>query len=283
MKKLTIVAMAIVFTMSSTALFADIIQAPFKTGVTLNKVAHVNHIAPVREINVNEADLEPNGWDGNIDPFPPAGWAGDLGVLPYDTTVLSGHLDSCSMGLQWYTGDTDLFGYDIPALGALELSVEFALACDPASAIYNVWWLVEGTENIYVLAANFDYPYINLNLVCPFEIGAYMEPGFELDPLTHETAEYFYLFIAGAEGSPTDYTATLTFIDCTDDVDGDEWPDEACGGFDCDDNNADVNPGVLEDTDTGNCEDGIDNDCDDLIDADDDGCGGGVCVIGSIF
>ena len=100
MKKLTIVAMAIVFTMSSTALFADIIQAPFKTGVTLNKVAHVNHIAPVREINVNEADLEPNGWDGNIDPFPPAGWAGDLGVLPYDTTVLSGHLDSCSMGLQ---------------------------------------------------------------------------------------------------------------------------------------------------------------------------------------
>ncbi|MBK8251761.1 MAG: Hint domain-containing protein [Polyangiaceae bacterium] len=49
------------------------------------------------------------------------------------------------------------------------------------------------------------------------------------------------------------------------DKDGDNYLDE----FDCDDDDADVNPGVSED-----CGDGIDNDCDEAVDADDQDCGG---------
>jgi len=282
MKKRTILTMAIVFCMTTTALLAEMIHVPFKTSVTLNKVARVGHVAPVREINVNEADLEPNDWDGDFDPFPPAGWAGDLGILPYDTIILTGQLDSCSIE-DWYTGDTDLFGFDVPAPGVLELIVDFHEVCDPQRSIYNALWLAEGTENFFILDTNFDYPYVNANLVCPLEIGAFIEPGLELDPLTHETAEYYYLLIAGAAGDPTAYTATFSFIDCTDDADGDEWPDEACGGFDCDDSDPNINPDVVEDKNAGNCEDGIDNDCDDLTDNLDDGCGSCFVIVSGGF
>ncbi|MFC1889669.1 MopE-related protein [Thermodesulfobacteriota bacterium] len=51
------------------------------------------------------------------------------------------------------------------------------------------------------------------------------------------------------------------------DNDGDGYEDEICGGDDCDDGDAGINPGENE-----NCNDGIDNDCDGLIDGTDPGC-----------
>ena len=70
-------------------------------------------------------------------------------------------------------------------------------------------------------------------------------------------------------------------VDCTlvcNDEDGDGYGDPASPGCDypeadCDDSDADVNPGVEENEDAGNCEDGVDNDCDGLIDDDESGCG----------
>ncbi|HUU01048.1 MAG TPA: MopE-related protein [Myxococcota bacterium] len=52
------------------------------------------------------------------------------------------------------------------------------------------------------------------------------------------------------------------------DADADGFLDEACGGDDCDDNAAAVNPDAEED-----CGNGIDDDCDDQTDLDDSACG----------
>ena len=58
-----------------------------------------------------------------------------------------------------------------------------------------------------------------------------------------------------------------------DDIDGDGYEDEECGGDDCDDSDPAVNPGVTEGpTGDPTCSDGIDNDCDDDIDGADAGC-----------
>ncbi len=51
------------------------------------------------------------------------------------------------------------------------------------------------------------------------------------------------------------------------DLDGDGYPLARCGGTDCDDSAAAVNPGAAE-----HCADGIDNDCNGLIDAADGAC-----------
>src|SRR5207245_2977904 len=51
------------------------------------------------------------------------------------------------------------------------------------------------------------------------------------------------------------------------DLDGDGYPPTSCGGTDCNDARADVNPGVPE-----ICTDGIDNNCDGLIDFADPTC-----------
>ena len=51
------------------------------------------------------------------------------------------------------------------------------------------------------------------------------------------------------------------------DADGDGYQDEACGGDDCDDSDATINPAADED-----CYDGVDNDCNGLIDAEDPVC-----------
>ena len=53
------------------------------------------------------------------------------------------------------------------------------------------------------------------------------------------------------------------------DADGDGYAPIACGGGDCDDDDPNVNPGVME-----LCSDGIDNDCDGLVDCDDPDCAG---------
>ncbi len=51
------------------------------------------------------------------------------------------------------------------------------------------------------------------------------------------------------------------------DIDIDGSFDEACGGWDCDDSDPEINPGAVED-----CDDGIDQDCDGLIDDLDPDC-----------
>jgi hypothetical protein len=61
------------------------------------------------------------------------------------------------------------------------------------------------------------------------------------------------------------------------DLDGDGYLSEADGGEDCDDSDADVNPGQIESSDT-ECEDGLDNDCDGDTDEDDDGCDSGTPI-----
>jgi hypothetical protein len=54
---------------------------------------------------------------------------------------------------------------------------------------------------------------------------------------------------------------------CTDDVDLDGFIAESCGGNDCNDNDAAINPGATE-----ICDDGVDNDCDGAIDGADGDC-----------
>jgi len=57
------------------------------------------------------------------------------------------------------------------------------------------------------------------------------------------------------------------------DADDDGHVPEACGGDDCDDSNATVNPGIFEGPFGEElCSDGLDNDCDGLTDEDDNGC-----------
>jgi len=60
---------------------------------------------------------------------------------------------------------------------------------------------------------------------------------------------------------------------CTDnDKDGYSTNGGACGDVDCNDNNANVNPGVVEKDDL--CSNTVDDDCDGAINDDDIGCGG---------
>ncbi len=63
------------------------------------------------------------------------------------------------------------------------------------------------------------------------------------------------------------------------DHDGDGYLDQACGGLDCDDDDASAHPTAREDsaTDPDTCADGIDNDCDGQTDADDSGCAARIC------
>ena len=57
------------------------------------------------------------------------------------------------------------------------------------------------------------------------------------------------------------------------DQDGDGFVADNCGGDDCDDSRAEVNPGVFESAfGQAACLDGLDNDCDTLIDQSDPGC-----------
>lgn len=65
---------------------------------------------------------------------------------------------------------------------------------------------------------------------------------------------------------------------CDQDIDGYTSDGGSCGGTDCDDTDANVNPGVTEEypPDLAICSDSIDNDCDGLIDTADPGCTGNI-------
>jgi len=56
------------------------------------------------------------------------------------------------------------------------------------------------------------------------------------------------------------------------DLDSDTYISEQCGGDDCDDGNAGVNPGGVEECGQATCSDGLDNDCDGLTDMGDPDC-----------
>ena len=60
----------------------------------------------------------------------------------------------------------------------------------------------------------------------------------------------------------------IRFEPC-EDLDGDSYGSVGCGGTDCNDGDAQINPGAVED-----CYDGLDNDCDGLADAGDSDCAG---------
>ncbi|HLC56226.1 MAG TPA: putative metal-binding motif-containing protein [Candidatus Nanoarchaeia archaeon] len=60
------------------------------------------------------------------------------------------------------------------------------------------------------------------------------------------------------------------------DNDQDTYYNQTCGGLDCNDNDVNINPMILEDIteNPASCSDNLDNDCDLLIDGTDPGCGG---------
>lgn len=166
-------------------------------------------------IELQEEDFEPNDWDGSVDPFPPEGWGGDLGVLEDGRTVMYGALRPTGFDneLGWYTGDTDLFGFDVPEDGVLTIDARFDQECMQDQA-YNIWFLAYGDMgNLYWIDLNFDYPHVDLGLICPFDVSYFLEPGYLLNPISGERAVYFYAFLAGASGPDTNYTLDLTFDD----------------------------------------------------------------------
>ena len=276
MKRIAVFGIFFVVALGATSLFAAGFPVAHDAGFSMISMKSVKLMAMDRDIEHDEAEFEPNDWS---DPavFPPVEWAGDIGVLPYDSSVIHGALDSTGQTPEgWYSGDTDLYGFNLPALGVLKLHIYFSNECDLETGFYTFMWLVEGSlGTLWILYANYNLdPFQPVELECPVELLAFMEPGFIVDPDTGETAEYHYLLIGGLAGDAVDYDLTLTFLDCSDDVDGDGIPDEDCGGWDCDDTDPLVNPDIVEGRIAGNCDDEKDNDCDTLIDEEDDGCQG---------
>ncbi|MFC1888772.1 hypothetical protein ACFL4G_03340 [Thermodesulfobacteriota bacterium] len=180
----------------------------------IHKMEHPRSPA-VLEIELQEEDFEPNDWDGSVEPvFPPEGWGGDLGVLEEGTTVMHGSLRPTGFDneLGWYTGDTDLFGFNVPEDGFLTIDVQFDEECMQEQA-YNVWFMAYGDMgNLWIFEFNFDYPYVDLGLVCPFITSYFLEPDFLLSP-SGERAVSFHAFLAGASGPDTNYTLDLDFDD----------------------------------------------------------------------
>ncbi len=208
-------------------------------------------IAPTRDVLLDEADFEPNDWDGANPPW--LGWQGFVGVLSaVEPTILSGAIDSTGVS-GWYTGDNDMFGFSLPGEGVLDLEVAFNPDCS-GDNLYNVWFLGAADDGeLYILDVNFPYPSIG-PVICP-HVGSYaFDPYGEVTTGVYFINE-FYLCIGGAAGDPTAYTITWDFSECSD-LDTDGYYDETCGGTDCDDGDPFVHPCALEIPSSG-----VDEDC----------------------
>ena len=209
-------------------------------------------IAPVRDVLYDEGDYEPNDWDGAA--WPPSPWGGLIGALPAgETAILNGALDTIGFD-GWYTGDNDLFGFGLPDEGIMDITVAFSEECGDETNIYNVWFLGEADDGgLYILDMNFPYPSVS-PVICPFETSWAIDPYGEVMDGVYFINQ-FYVYIGGVEGDPTAYTVTWLFTPC-DDLDGDAYYDDTCGGSDCDDEDPFVHPCALEIA--GN---GFDEDC----------------------
>ncbi len=208
-------------------------------------------IASGRDFVLDEADFEPNDWDGIT--WPPSPWNGLIGSLPTgETTILNGTLDTLDFD-GWYAGDDDLFGFDLEEEGILDLSVAFEPDCSEEN-VYNVWFLGEADDDmLYILDLNFEYPYPSPAL-CPFEGSYAIDPYGEVVEGVYFINQ-FYIYVGGVEGIPPSYAITWLHTPCSD-LDGDVYYDATCGGSDCDDLDPYIHPCALEIPD-----DGVDEDC----------------------
>lgn len=257
MKRLSILAICTVvcFAFSTLAFATPAINKVNTLGIlaidaNMANVKKLDHkpILDVPKWTKAEAGYEPNDWDGSALPIP--GWGGDLGALDAGANVLTGTISSTGFDAGWYTGDTDFFGFALPAgasSGLLGTEVSFNPDCDNENdAIYSVWILAtDAVDDLWILDVNFPYPYI-APVTCPFE-----------SSLLIDTTEWtgFYIYLGGPSGPATNYTITIEWSECPD-ADADNFIDDACGGTDCDDSNAFVHPCQSEIA--GN---GIDEDC----------------------
>ncbi len=210
-----ILVLAALVMMPAPSLLALEVQPPEAFGFSFICKIVPGRPSIVTTTELYEEDFEPNDWDGSVDPFPPEGWGGDLGVLEVGTTVMYGSLRPTGFDNEvgWYSGDTDLFGFDVPEYGLLTIDARFDQDCMQDQA-YNIWFLAHGDMgNLWILDLNFDYPYVDLGLVCPFDVSYFLDPDYLLNPGTGERAVYFYAFLAGASGPDTNYTLNLTFDD----------------------------------------------------------------------
>ena len=210
-------------------------------------------IGPMRYVELDEADYEPNDWDGEVWPVSQPDWMGHIGPLPsWEAVILNGTLDSVGFEGGWYVGDTDLYGFSLPDEGILRMSVAFSPDCSE-EANYNVWFMARDDQDyLWHLDFNFPHPYIG-PVTCPFEGSYTIDPFGEIDPDLHPGHFFtnsFFLYIGSSDGDPPAYTITWHFSDC-DDLDGDGYYNLICSGSDCDDTDPNTHPCAFEEPGSG--------------------------------